>query len=161
MEANAAFCPTCGWRPTAAAIPGISTTDSPPEGRDPVAVEQVRAGQRFVIYAILMNVFAVIVQLVLVLSSGGSTADASVFGAIPLLTALARSVIALGFLYFAIVGLYRLASGLGYSTRVKLLLFVLMIVPLVSLFTLFYLNSKATPLLRRSGYRVGLLGARR
>jgi hypothetical protein len=68
---------------------------------------------------------------------------------------------ALGFLYLAIVGLYRLASGLGYSTGVKVLLFVLMIVPLVSLVTLFYLNSKATPLLRRAGYKVGLLGARR
>jgi len=59
------------------------------------------------------------------------------------------------------VGMFRLAGGLGYSTAVKILLVVLLLVPLVGLITLLVLNSRATKALQAAGYKVGLLGARR
>jgi len=100
--------------------------------------ESVALGQRLVIYAILMQVAGVGLTKVL-----GPWAD----------------LIVLGALGMSLFGVFRVSTGLGYSTVSKVLIIVLMFVPIVSLITLAIVNSKATTALRASGYRVGLLGA--
>jgi hypothetical protein len=106
--------------------------------RNSARVEFVAIGQKAVIYAILVNLCAVALR--------------SVLG--PVFLPLALVGLAL-----SLFGIYRLSSGLGMSTGTKVALFICMAIPLVSLVTLFVLNSKATRVLRAAGYRVGLLGA--
>ena len=61
----------------------------------------------------------------------------------------------------ALVGTFKLCTGMGFSMASRVILLVLMFVPLVSLIVLLVLNAKATARLRAAGYHVGLLGARR
>jgi hypothetical protein len=60
-----------------------------------------------------------------------------------------------------LVGFFMLASGLGYSVLLIILLAILMLIPLINVITLLVLNSRATAVLRAGGYKVGLLGASR
>lgn len=104
------------------------------------AIENVASGQKLIIYAILVNF----------LTLGFKAA----FGNIAGLVGIAAIVMSL-------IGMFRLASGLGYSTVAKVGLFILLLVPLVGLITLLVLNSRATKVLQDAGYEVGLLGAER
>lgn len=103
-------------------------------------IEQVASAQKLIIYSILGYFVAMAVRAML--------------GPVGVLVALAALVMAL-------IGTYRLCSGLGYSMPVRVLLLVLMFVPLLSLIVLLVLNGRATARLRAAGYRVGLLGATR
>ena len=120
--------------------PAESSRDvqKPTPASNPESVALVATGQRAVIYAILINLVAYALR---------TTVGAAFF------------VLALLGLGLSLVGVYRLATGLGMSTWVKGLVVVCMFIPIVSLVTLFVLNSKATTMLRTAGYRVGLLGA--
>lgn len=102
-------------------------------------IEKVASGQKLIIYAILVNILAI-----------GLVA---VFGDIAGLVSVVALVIAL-------VGMFRLAGGLGYSTAAKIFLLVLVVLPLIGLITLLVLNSRATKALREAGYKVGLFGVR-
>ena len=104
------------------------------------AIEDVADGQRMIIAAILLN----IVTAVLVTTAG------EIFG-----------LVGLGALLLAIVGLVKLADGLGYSLGIKILLIVLTFFPLISLVMLLIVNGRATEALKAAGYTVGLLGARK
>lgn len=101
-------------------------------------IEKVASGQKMIIYAILCH-----------------------FAGVAVLTTLGPYglIFSVAALTLAIIGFIRLASGLGYSIPVRILLILLMLVPLISLITLLVLNSKATNRLRKAGYRVGFLGA--
>jgi hypothetical protein len=103
-------------------------------------VEEIAAGQKLVIYAIMTYFLAAAARMAI--------------GPFAFLIVL----VALG---LAIVGTLKLGSGLGFSTVNKAICVVLMFVPLVGLIMLLVLNSKATSRLRAAGYTVGLLGARR
>ena len=104
------------------------------------SIEDVRVGQKMILYAILINIASLVARAVL--------------GDIWLLLfGLVSAVLAVG-------GVLRLSTGLGYSTGVKILLIILVFVPLISLITLAIINGKATERLKAAGYRVGLMGAR-
>lgn len=107
-------------------------------------IENVRSGQKIIIYAILLN----IVSFPLRLAFAGDPA----LNAISALMTLAAIII-------SIFGLLRLAKGLGYSVILRIVFGVLMILPLISLIVLLVLNAKATAFLRAAGLQVGLLGA--
>jgi hypothetical protein len=101
-------------------------------------VEQIASGQKLVIYAILVNLGAVVLQVT-----------------------VGRAAVLLGFasLAMSIVGVVRLGRGMGVSPLSRTLLVIAMFIPLVSLVMLLVLNSRATAHLRNAGYKVGLLGA--
>ncbi len=102
-------------------------------------IENVASGQKLIIYAILVNFLTFGLQ--------------AAFGDIAGLVGIVAIIMSL-------VGMFRLASGLGYSTGAKIGLIILLLVPLVGLITLLVLNSRATKALQGAGYKVGLLGAR-
>jgi hypothetical protein len=103
-------------------------------------VRQVMMGQKLVIYSILVNLAAMLLQG---------------------LTGAPGFPVGLAALVFSIYAVLRLAGGLGMRLWSKVLLTVLMFVPLINLVTLLIVNTRATRLLRDAGYRVGLLGASR
>jgi hypothetical protein len=103
------------------------------------ALSNVASGQKLIITAILLN----LLSWVLKAAAGGGAG-------------LAAGVVAV---VVGLVGLLRLASGMGYAVGWRVLLVVLMVIPLVGLVTLVILNSRATKALRAGGYRVGLMGA--
>ena len=104
------------------------------------SIEDVVDGQKLIIWAILLN----ILTAVLVTTVG------EIFG-----------LVGIGAFVLAIVGIVKLADGLGYSLGIKIVLFVLAFVPVVSLLTLAILSGRATQALRAAGYTVGLFGARK
>ena len=104
-------------------------------------IQDLLKGQKWIIYCILLQ-FPVGVCMVAVHQG---------FGILSMVISIA-----------AIFGITRLARGLGYSTGLRVLLIILMLVPipLISLIVLLSLNSKATKQLKNAGYRIGLLGAK-
>jgi hypothetical protein len=104
-------------------------------------IEKVAGGQRLVIWGILVNIAAWGLQLAIS----------------PFLGLL----LSLGAIGLSLVGIFRLATGMGYATAVKILLLVAMLVPIVNVLLLLTVNARATRRLRAAGYRVGLLGASR
>lgn len=101
-------------------------------------IEKVASGQKMIIWAILLNFLTIGLQVAI-----GDIAG--LLGIVALI--------------FSLVGLFRLATGLGYSTGAKIGFVILLLIPLIGLITLLILNSKATAALRAAGYKVGLLGA--
>ena len=112
----------------------MNETAAPANG----SIEDVRVGQRLINLAMLVYVATVILVV--------SVHDA--FGVLGLVT-----------LALAIMGLVRLATGLGFSTAVKVLLVVVVFIPLAGFLTLAIMSGRATPPLKAAGYKVGLLGA--
>jgi len=103
-------------------------------------ITKVASGQKLIIYAILVN-FLTVGLCALIGDIGG--------------------LLGIVVIVMSLVGMFRLASGLGYSTGKKIMFVILLLVPLIGLITLLVLNSRATKVLREGGYKVGLLGARR
>jgi hypothetical protein len=112
--------------------------DSPVEAS--AEIERVMSGQKLVIYSVLANLGAVLLQ--------------GFLGAPGFLITLAA-------LAFSLYGVLRLAGGLGMRLASKVLLAMLMFLPLINLITLLVVNARATRVLRDAGYKVGLLGASR
>lgn len=104
-------------------------------------LSKVASGQRLIIYAILLNLLSLVVK--------GTAGD---------VPGLAVGIVAT---VLGLVGVFRLASGMGYAVGWRVFLAVLMVIPLIGLITLVFLNSRATKALRARGYKVGLLGASR
>jgi len=101
-------------------------------------IEDVAAGQRLVIIAVLLNIGTYVVM--------------AIVGDIGSLLAIAAIIV-------GIIGLLRLGTGLGYSMLTKVVLCILLFVPLIGLIMLLIVNTSATKQLREAGYKVGLLGA--
>ena len=121
----------------------LSTPTPPPPASTVPAnapIEEVADGQRLVIYAILIYILAVVLQVAV---------D-------PIL-----GLVGLGGLVLAIIGLMKLATGMGWSTGVKILIVLLLFIPLISILTLAIVNARATERLKAAGYKVGLLGAKK
>ena len=121
-------------------VPTTAASSEASSGQRP-ELSKVASGQRLVLQAVVLNILAVVLRVLY-----GDVA----FG----LAAVVAFV-------FSLVGLNRLASGLGYSVGSRILLMVLMLIPLINLITLLVLNSSATKILRAGGYKVGLMGASR
>ena len=114
-------------------------TMTPPHAIESPAIKKVASGQKLFIYAILVNFLSVGLQ--------------AAFGAIAGLVAIIAAVL-------SVIGVFRLASGFGYSVGIKVLLIFLMLIPFINMITLLMLHSRATKALRAAGFKVGLLGAR-
>ena len=110
------------------------------EAVDDERLQRIASGQKFAIYAILLQFVAYAVQ--------------AAIGPLGILVFLAAFVL-------SVVGIFRLGETVTGSTVLRLFLCVLMIIPLVSLLVLVSLNSRATKQLREGGYHVGFLGASR
>jgi len=106
-----------------AALGGVDATED---------TEKVKSGQKLLIYAILLNFVTMALQ----------AAGVPLLGLLVVVAALGMSL----------VGIFRVASGMGSGIALKILLVILMFVPLVNLITLLILNSRATKLLREAGY---------
>jgi hypothetical protein len=76
------------------------------------------------------------------------------------ITPLIATVLAFSVAAYSLVGVVRICSALRKSQNQKLMYMALVCFPGVNLIALVVLNFKATALLRRAGWRVGLLGAR-
>lgn len=99
--------------------------------------EDVRKGQKLILYAILINIavfFLVNVN--------------------PLLGLI--NLVSLG---MSIWGLVLLGRGMESSLLMKVVCVICLFIPFVNFITLLVLNSKATKILRDAGYKVGLMGA--
>ena len=107
------------------------------------SLDSVATGQRFIIYAIILNLAAMAVALIL-----------------PSPVAVLAGLVNLAALILSVIGTFRLASGLGRSVGAKIGLVVLMFIPILNLITLLVVNSRATKKLRAAGYKVGFLGAK-
>jgi hypothetical protein len=106
---------------------------------DDTLLEQLRSGQKLIIYAILVNFLGF-------LGTGKP------------LYVLAVSIVAV---VLALVGFFRMAGGFQYSVGAKIALVVTQFIPLINIIVLIVLNTRATKLLRAAGFTVGLLGASR
>ena len=105
-------------------------------------LEDIASGQKIVIYSIVANF--------LVSASQRSAPE------------LGNTIIVISLLVTAaaIYGAYRLCTGLGYSTGIKILVIVLLFIPLINLITLIVLSVKGTKVLRHAGYEVGFFGVK-
>jgi hypothetical protein len=154
--------------PIAASAPYVSPTFDPTPlgGYSPTTGYEMPAwkpdltdlaiAQKAVIYAILLNLVAFalrFVVLVMVLSSTLSVSGGA--------AAIALISTALGWIatILSLWGVFQMTGSLGYATGLRVLFFLLMFVPLVSLIVLLVLSAQATSKLRAAGYTVGLMGA--
>jgi len=110
---------------------------------DIAAIENVRSGQKFLIYSILLYVAYVPI---------------SVLDRVPALF-IVSGLAGLVAFFLSIYGSVNLVSGLGYSISAGILIYFLMIIPLANLITLFILNGRATAFLRAEGLHVGFMGS--
>ncbi len=112
-------------------------------------LEKLISGQKLMIYAILINLFAIGLSVAL-----ERPADTQNWEAIQILFGIASTLL-------AVVGILRLAGGFGWGIVGRILLVILMLLPLVNLITMLVLNGRATKALRKSGFKVGFLGVSR
>ena len=121
-----------------------SRVDSPIELSeiDEKKIKGVALGQKVIIYSILLYFVAV----------GISTASqtTSLLIIIPLVLWFALSLF----------GVFKVLANIKMHLAFKILYFVLLFIPLINLFALLGLNSRATKTLKEAGYKVGLLGAK-
>lgn len=118
-----------------------------PIENDGTAIEKVQSGQRMVIFAILGNLLLCSLYGLALLLRG------------EIIIGLFMLLIVVGSLITGIIGVFRLASGLGYGLLIRILFILFLFVGLINVLILLRLNSKATARLRSAGYKVGLLGA--
>ena len=118
---------------------------NPPPRQDAASVENVRVGQKFLIYAILLNIGTLPLR----------------FGTHDVALLAVSGTVALASIAVSIMGILKVSGGLGYGVGWRMAFCVFIILPLISLIVLLMLNGKATNYLRTAGYQVGLLGAKR
>ncbi|HET9957608.1 MAG TPA: hypothetical protein VFQ61_24090, partial [Polyangiaceae bacterium] len=135
------------WRERAMAqhnlhLPGsdVASPIAPSGALSAERLEVLASGQKLLIYAILLNI--------------ATYALSRAMGPIVGLLAFPSVVL-------SVIGVYRIARGLGWSSTLGVVLAALTLVPFVALVVLIVLNGRASRRLRDGGYRVGLLGASR
>ena len=104
--------------------------------------EQVCSGQRFAVWAILLNLITVPLLLV---PEGASI----------------RAVLILVAIVLAVFGIVRMSRGLDISLVLIVLMAMGMVVPFLNLVILLIVNARASRYLRSHGYSVGMLGAKK
>ena len=108
------------------------------KGIDPL-ITKIAKGQKNIIYAVLLNILGHILTFII-----------GPFAAVFLLIAF----------FAAIIGIIQVSKGMEYSVITIIFLFVLLLIPLISILMLIVLNARATSRIRQAGHRVGLLGAK-
>jgi len=103
-------------------------------------LDDVAYGQKNVVYSILLYFFA--------------AATLKLFG----ILALFAFIICIGLSWS---GIYRITRGLKYPFWLRVVFLALMLLPVIGLLILLFLNNRATVRLKKAGFSVGLLGARR
>ena len=79
---------------------------------------------------------------------------------LPIQPDLANAVILIVVGVYTLIGAVKICTGLDKGQSQKILFMVLMFVPLFSPLAMLYLSQKATRMLRKAGFKVGLLGAK-
>jgi hypothetical protein len=117
-------------------------------------IERVRTGQRIVLYSVLLSMLSIALLL-------GGVFLARILNdrTLALTVAFLRFALWFGGLVVGIVGIIRLSKGLGYSVLGRMLFVISLFIPFVNLIVLLVLSSKATMVLAKAGYKVGLMGA--
>ena len=118
---------------------------------DEERLERLRSGQKLAIYAILIYLVTLIVQM----SLAGAAHGPGV-----LLATSGLLFIAGGFaaLVMSLMGVWKMGYGLGIGAILRVVMLIFMIVPLINILLLLIVNARATRKLRRAGYKVGFLG---
>ena len=101
-------------------------------------MEKMAAGQKLVIYAVLLYFITAGLRLVI-----------GPFAFVLLFISLIMSL----------VGLFKVLSARQSHKVVKVILFAMLFVPLINILVLLSINSRATKSLREAGYKVGFMGA--
>ena len=123
------------------------------ETAEDLRLEKIASGQRLVIRSILLYFTVIGLQF----ASAAIPADSGL-----LLAVLGLFLAAgLGTIVLGLLGIWRLATGLGHHPVIVFMLLIVMMLPLIGLLALLSLNARATTELRKGGYRVGLLGAKK
>jgi hypothetical protein len=143
-----AKCPACGAinDPLPAPAPAPDTTVEPraeaPSAVRPVpaALDQVALGYNLVIYAALALLAAIVL----------GTLHNALLGGLNLLCFL-----------LALAGVLLMATGMGWSSGLRIVLAVLMFIPIVNLVTAMAMIAKASMVLKGAGRRIGFLGVKR
>lgn len=104
--------------------------------------QQVCSGQRFAVWAIMLNLLTVPLLLV---PEG----------------ALIRAPLILVAIVLAVLGIVRMSRGLQISLTLIVLMAMGMLIPFLNLVILLIINARATRFLRDQGYTVGLFGAKK
>lgn len=110
--------------------------------KNDIDINQVKFGQKIVIYAIVSNFF---INFII------RSMDLYAFSMF-----LSLIVMAIG-----VFGIYKISTGLRYHIGIKILLIILMFIPLINLLMLIFLNSRATRALKDEGYDVGFFGVKK
>lgn len=116
---------------------------------DPVRVEQVRTGQRWLNYAFL----AYLLVTALVLGPGPTLASSTLLAIAGYLVLITGGA----------VGLWRIGAGMQTHIVLRVLAILLLFVPtaVVPFLVMGLSSARATRFLRKAGLKVGLLGARK
>jgi hypothetical protein len=108
-------------------------------------------GQKRMIYAILVEIGAVILNTVVNVSAGPSPQVSQGLAALAGIAALGLSV----------SGLFLVSRGLRINPVMRGVLVLFMVIPLINIITILVVNARATRALRRAGFHVGFLGVSR
>lgn len=115
---------------------------NPDTENEAARAEQVCSGQRFAVWAILLNLITVPLLLV--------PQAASI-----------RAVLILVAIVLAVFGIVRMSHGLDISLVLIVLMAMGMVIPFLNLVILLIIIARATRFLRDHGYTVGLMGAKK
>jgi len=134
--------PRPATKPAPAARREDGDVESRPAEDDGMDLDKVAAGQRMLVFSIL----------------GGFVLNAIERGAAP--NQFVMIALGVALVVYSLLGVVRLAFGLGRSTVGTIVFMVLSFVPLLNLASWILLSVQATRALRAAGWRVGLLGAK-
>ena len=111
------------------------------ENHETDRLAQICSGQRFAVWAIMLNLLTVPLMLV------PQAAEV-------------RAALILIAIVLAVFGIVRMSRGLNISLIIIVLMAMGMVAPFLNLVILLIINARATRFLRDHGYTVGLLGAK-
>jgi hypothetical protein len=116
-----------------------------------LTAREISKGQKMLIYAFLLNLM--VMAALLLAPELGVPASAGVW------MVAGSWVLRIATVIVGFFGIFKIAGELGWSGLVKVILFVLLLIPIANLFTLLVVNAQATSFLKKAGYKVGLAGA--
>lgn len=116
-----------------------------------LTAREVSRGQKWVIFAFLINIAAfALVEVLPNLDISGTSGGYMI---------IASWALRVGAVVLGLFGIFKIANELQWSALAKVATFFLLLVPAINLITLLVVNGKATSFLKKAGYKVGLAGA--
>jgi hypothetical protein len=135
--------------------PQAHVRDLPESDMDGTRVARLGSGQKLAIYAICLYLGLMLLRGFLV----GFFRPNVAVGVLILLGLLAIAG-GLAAVVLSLVGLWRMADGLGIHVGFRVIMMLLLFIPILNIIILLVLNSRATRALRQAGYEVGFFGAK-